>query len=59
MDFQAADALSTAARSEKNSKEGAGRFVVENNRVAKVRPVASAEGAGREAREGRTAVRGD
>ena len=34
-----ADALPAAARSQKNSKEGGGRFVVESNRVAKVRRV--------------------
>src|SRR5438105_217060 len=54
-----ADALSAAACSEKNSEESAGRFVVESNRVAKVRPVASGEGAWREAGEGRAAVRGE
>ena len=54
-----ADALSAAARSQKNSKESAGRFVVESNRVAKVRPVSSCERAWIEAGEGRAAVAGD
>ena len=36
-----ADALSAAARSQKNCKERGGRFVVESNRIAKVRPVSS------------------
>ena len=54
-----AEAKTAAARSDKNSKESAGRFVVESNRVAIVRPVATGEGAGREAREGRATVRGE
>ena len=54
-----AEALTAAARSEQDGKPSAGRFVVENNRVAKVRPVAIAEGAWREAGEGRAAVGGE
>ena len=54
-----ADALSAAARSEKNCKESAGRFVVESNRVAKVRPVSTCERAWVEAGEGGAAVAGE
>ena len=54
-----ADALSAAARSQKNRKESAGRFVVESNRVAKVRPVSTCERAWIEAGEGGAAVAGD
>ena len=54
-----ADALSAAARSQKNCKESAGRFVVESNRVAKVRPVSTCEGAWVEAGPGGAAVAGE
>src|SRR6266853_613682 len=54
--FPGAKALSAAARSDKNCKESAGRFIVESNRVAKVRPVATCEGAWVEAGPGGAAV---
>ena len=53
-----AEALSAAAGSDKNGVPSGVRLVVKDNRVAEVRSVATAEGAGREAREGRPAVRG-
>ncbi|PYJ37282.1 MAG: hypothetical protein DME84_08015 [Verrucomicrobia bacterium] len=53
-----ADALPAAARSQKNCKESAGRFVVESNRVAKVCPVSTCEWAWVEASPGGAAVAG-
>ena len=53
-----AEALSAAARSDKNGMPCGVQAVVKDNRVAEVRSVATTEGAGREAREGRPAVRG-
>ena len=56
--FPGAEALSAAACGDKNCKESAGRFVVESNRVAKVRPVSTCEGARVQAGEGGAAVTG-
>ena len=53
-----AKAKTAAARSDINCKESAGRFVVENNRVAKVTPVATAQGTGEDAGESGAAVTG-
>ena len=53
-----AKAKTAAARSDINCKESAGRFVVENNRVAKVRAVATAQRTGEDAGESGAAVTG-
>ena len=53
-----ADALSAAARGQKNRKETAGRFVVESNRIAKVRPMATCEWGWVQASEGGATVTG-
>ena len=58
VDFQAPMPCPPQPVAEKNCKESAGRFVVESNRVAKVRPVSTCERAWIEAGEGRAAVTG-
>src|SRR5689334_8898631 len=52
------DALSATACSQKNCEETAGRLVVESNRIAEVRPVATGEGTRVQASESGASVTG-